>query len=155
MKLRLIAIGQRMPGWVQDGFQEYAQRMPRELGLELVELPLGARGRGADTSKAQVLEGSKLLARSRDMHRVVLDERGRHWGSVELATQLSAWMQGGRDVALLVGGPDGHSAEVMAAADQRWSLSKLTLPHALVRVVLAEQLYRAWTVLANHPYHRS
>ncbi len=155
MKLRLMAVGQKMPAWVQSGFNEYAQRMPREFGLELIEIPLGPRGRGADAKRAQVQEAGKLMERSRDMHRVVLDERGTSWSSRDLSRQLAQWMQGGRDVALLVGGPDGHTPEVKSAADQSWSLSNLTLPHALVRVLIAEQLYRAWTLLTNHPYHRS
>lgn len=155
MKLRLIAVGQRMPAWVDAGYREYAARMPRELGLELIELPLGSKGKSSDPRKAKAAEGAKLLDRSADMHRVVLDEQGTEWTSVELGRQLEGWMQGGRDVALLVGGPDGHSAEVQATAEQRWSLSRMTLPHALVRVLVAEQLYRAWTLIANHPYHRS
>lgn len=151
MRLRLVAIGTRMPAWVEAGFQDYAQRLPpRELRLELLELPLAARG-----DRARQVEGEKLLERTRDHHRVVLDERGSAWTSTELAARLNAWMQNGRDVALLVGGPDGHSPEVIAAADERWSLSRLTLPHALVRVLLAEQLYRAWSLNANHPYHRA
>lgn len=145
-----------MPAWVEAGFQDYAQRLPqRELKLELVELPLAARGKSIDPERAKHAEGEKLLERSRDHHRIVLDERGSGWSSVELAARLKSWMQNGRDVALLVGGPDGHSAEVLAQADERWSLSKLTLPHALVRVLIAEQIYRAWSLTANHPYHRA
>lgn len=157
MKLRLVAIGTRMPAWVEAGFQDYAQRLPaRELKLELVELPLAARGnKNPDPERAKQLEGQSLLERTRDHHRVVLDERGSAWSSTDLAARLRVWMQNGRDVALLVGGPDGHAAQVIAAADERWSLSKLTLPHALVRVMLAEQIYRAWSLTANHPYHRA
>ena len=158
MKLRLVAIGTRMPAWVEAGFQDYAQRLPpRELRLELVELPLSPRGShgNPDPDRARHAQGLQLLERTRDHHRVVLDERGSAWTSTELATRLKAWMQNGRDVALLVGGPDGHSADVIAGADERWSLSKLTLPHALVRVLVAEQLYRAWSLTANHPYHRA
>lgn len=155
MKLRLLAIGQRAPAWVQAGFDEFATRLPRELKLELVELPLGSKSRGADVARAQALEGEKLLDRSAGSHRVVLDERGSAWTSQVLSENLGQWMQAGRDVAFLVGGPDGHADPVRNSADQRWSLSRLTLPHALVRVVLAEQIYRAWTLLNNHPYHRS
>jgi 23S rRNA (pseudouridine1915-N3)-methyltransferase len=151
VKLRLVAIGTRMPAWVDAGFQDYAQRLPqKELKLELIELPLAQRG-----ERARLSEGQKLLDRSRDHHRVVLDERGAAWSSTDLAARLKTWMQNGRDVALLVGGPDGHSADVIASADERWSLSRLTLPHALVRVLVAEQLYRAWSLNANHPYHRA
>lgn len=155
MKLRLVAVGTRMPTWVTAGFEDYALRLPRELRLELVELPLAVRGKNADLARARQAEGQKLLDRSRDSHRVVLDERGAPWTSHELAMRLQAWMQQGRDVSLLVGGPDGHSAEVQQSADERWSLSRLTLPHALVRVLLAEQVYRAWSLTANHPYHRA
>lgn len=155
MKLRLIAVGTRMPAWVTAGFEDYAERLPRELKLELVELPLAVRGKNADLERAKNAEGEKLLERSRDSHRVMLDERGTALTSPDLATRLKAWMQNGRDVSLLVGGPDGHSADVQKSADERWSLSKLTLPHALVRVLIAEQLYRAWSLTANHPYHRA
>lgn len=155
MKLRLVAVGTRMPAWVTAGFEDYAARLPRELKLELVELPLAQRGKNADLERAKHSEGEKLLERSRDLHRVVLDERGASWTSTELAARLKDWMQQGRDVALLVGGPDGHSAEVQNQAAERWSLSKLTLPHALVRILIAEQIYRAWSLTANHPYHRA
>jgi 23S rRNA (pseudouridine1915-N3)-methyltransferase len=140
-----------MPAWVDAGFQDYAQRLPsKELKLELVELPLAQRG-----ERARQTEGQKILERTRDHHRVVLDERGATWSSTDLAARLKTWMQNGRDVALMIGGPDGHSSEVLASADEKWSLSKLTLPHALVRVLVAEQLYRAWSLTANHPYHRA
>lgn len=157
MKLRLVAIGTRMPAWVDTGFQDYAQRLPaRELKLDLVELPLATRGsKNPDPERAKQAEGAQLLERTRDHHRIVLDERGSAWSSVELAARLKAWMQSGRDVALMVGGPDGHAADVLAQADERWSLSKLTLPHGLVRVLIAEQIYRAWSLTANHPYHRA
>ncbi|MGQ0528395.1 MAG: 23S rRNA (pseudouridine(1915)-N(3))-methyltransferase RlmH [Panacagrimonas sp.] len=155
MHLRLIAIGQRMPAWVATGFEDYAARMPRELKLELVELPLAQRGKNADLERAKNSEGDKLIERSDNTHRVVLDERGMAWTSTDLAMRLQQWMQNGRDVSFLVGGPDGHSAAVTQLADERWSLSKLTLPHALVRVLIAEQLYRAWSFTANHPYHRA
>lgn len=155
MKLRLVAVGTRMPAWVTAGYLDYAERLPRELKLELIELPLAVRGKNADLERAKQAEGAKLLERSQGCTRVMLDERGGAWTSADLATRLKVWMQSGRDVALLIGGPDGHSAEVQQAADERWSLSKLTLPHALVRVLVAEQLYRAWSLTANHPYHRA
>ena len=155
MKLRLLAVGTRMPAWVNSGFGDYAERLPRELKLELVELPLAARGKNPDIERAKSAEGEKLLERSRDHHRVVLDERGTSWTSPALAARLKNWMQNGRDVALIVGGPDGHSRVVLESADDTWSLSRLTLPHALVRVLIAEQVYRAWSLLANHPYHRA
>lgn len=155
MKLRLIAVGTRMPAWVTAGYVDYADRMPRELKLELIELPLALRGKNADLERAKNAEGEKLLERSAGCTRVLLDERGASWTSLDLANRLKVWMQGGRDVALLIGGPDGHSADAHQVAEERWSLSKLTLPHALVRVLVAEQLYRAWSLTANHPYHRA
>ncbi len=144
-----------MPSWVNEGFAEYAQRLPREIKLELIEIPLAVRGKNADLERARNAEGEKLLTRSQGTLRVMLDERGQSWTSASLAKNLQAWMQSARDVSLLVGGPDGHSDALKSAADQSWSLSKLTLPHALVRVVLAEQIYRAWSLSANHPYHRA
>ena len=155
MRARLIAVGERMPGWVAEGFAEYAKRLSRDLPLELVEVKPGARGKGRDDARAVVDEGAALLAASpRDAHVVVLDGRGAPWSSEQLADQLSNWRMGGRDPAFLIGGPDGHAREVLQRADQSWSLGPLTLPHMLVRLVVAEQLYRAVTILNGHPYHR-
>jgi len=154
MRVLLISIGQKMPGWVADAFQEYAQRLPNNL-LQLVELPLGSRPKGGDTAKAMAEESARMLKAIPPRARVIaLDPRGRAMSTEDLAERLGTWMQGGEDIALLIGGPDGLSAECLARADERWSLSKLTFPHMLVRVILAEQLYRAWTILHNHPYHR-
>jgi 23S rRNA (pseudouridine1915-N3)-methyltransferase len=153
---KLIAIGERMPGWVAEGFAEYAKRLSRDLPLELVEIKPGARGKGRDDARAVADEGAALLgALPRDAHVVALDGRGSTWSSDQLAQQLSAWRMAGRDVAFLVGGPDGHAPEVLQRADQRWSLGPLTLPHMLVRLVVAEQLYRAATIINGHPYHRA
>ena len=156
MRARLIAIGERMPGWVAEGFAEYRKRLSHDLPLELIELRPGARGKGRDDARAMHEEGVAILAAlSRDTHVIALDGRGKTWSSEELAQQLAHWRMAGRDLAFLVGGPDGHAPEVLARADQRWSLGPLTLPHMLVRLVLAEQLYRASTLLAGHPYHRA
>lgn len=156
MKTRLISVGERMPSWVADGFAEYRKRLSRDLPLDLVELPLGARGKGRDGARAIADEGHAVLAAlPKDAHVVALDGRGKPWSSEQLAEQLAAWRMGGRDLAILIGGPDGHAADVLARADQRWSLGPLTLPHMLVRLVVAEQLYRAVTMLAGHPYHRA
>ena len=152
MRVRLFAIGERMPAWVAEGFAEYRKRLSRELPLELIEI--GTRGRG-EPAKARAAEGEALLAAARDAHVVALDGRGEAWSSEALARQLSTWKMGGCDVALLIGGADGHSDAVLKRADQRWSLGPLTLPHMLVRLVVAEQLYRAATILAGHPYHRA
>lgn len=155
MRLVLITVGERVPPWVAQGFDDYARRMPRECALELVELPAARHGRGAAVDRAIAEEGQRLLdACPKRCRRIVLDERGQLWRTADLAARLEDWLQGGTDVALLVGGADGLSAEVKASADATWSLSPLTLPHALVRVLVAEQLYRAWTILQRHPYHR-
>ena len=156
MKARLDSVGERMPAWVADGFAEYRKRLSRELPLELVEIPLGARGKGRDPARAIGEEGHAVLAAlARDVQVVALDGRGKPWSSEQLAEQLAQWRQGGRDLAILVGGPDGHADAVLARADQQWSLGPLTLPHMLVRLVVAEQLYRAMTILEGHPYHRA
>ncbi len=156
MRARLISVGERMPAWVADGFAEYAKRLSRELPLELVELRLGERGKGRDLSRALSDEGEAMLAAiPRGAHVVALDGRGRQWSSEDLAAQLANWRMTGRDLAFLVGGPDGLATPALARADQRWSLGSLTLPHMLVRLILAEQLYRAVSLLGNHPYHRA
>lgn len=156
MKLRLLAVGQKMPAWVEAGFAEYANRMPPETRLELVEIPLAKRGKSRPVERAIQEEGERLLAACRaGDHVIALDVRGKPWSTEQLAEQLGGWQQDGCDIALLVGGPDGLSADCIARADRRWSLSALTLPHPLVRIVLAEQLYRAVSILKNHPYHRA
>jgi 23S rRNA (pseudouridine1915-N3)-methyltransferase len=156
VKTRLISVGERMPGWVADGFAEYRKRLSRELPLELVEIELGARGKGRDAVRAIADEGAAVLAAlPKDSHVVALDGRGKPWSSEQLAEQLAHWRMGGHDLAIVIGGPDGHAADVLARADQRWSLGPLTLPHMLVRLVVAEQLYRATTIIARHPYHRA
>lgn len=154
MRLRVVAVGTRMPAWVDEGFSEYAARMPRKCRLELRALALGRRSRGADPARAISDEGRRLLKASEGCCRVCLDVRGTAIDTPALARRLAGWMGEGQDVALLVGGPDGLAQECLDAASWRWSLSPLTLPHGLVRVLLAEQMYRAWTVLAGHPYHR-
>lgn len=155
MRLRLIAAGTRMPGWVTTAFEDYRKRLPPQLKLELVEIEVAHRGKNADLSRLKKIEAQHLLRAVRaDDQVIAFDERGDKRSTADWAKALNGWMQDGRDVALLVGGPDGLAPEVLKRAAQRWSLSPLTLPHALVRVVVAEQLYRAWSVLSNHPYHR-
>lgn len=156
MRIHLIAVGTRMPDWVTAGYADYARRLPRECSLALVEIPPGRRGKSASVERAVQEEGRQMLAAlPKDCQVVALDVRGRSWSTADLAGQLQDWLGAGRDVALLVGGPDGLAPACLERADTRWSLSALTFPHALVRVMLAEQLYRAWTLGTGHPYHRA
>lgn len=156
MNIHLISAGNRTPRWVQEGYQEYARRLPVECALKLVEIALGHRGKGADIRRAVRQEGERMLqAIPRNCRVVALDVEGSSWSTERLAGQLDNWMGEGGDVSLLVGGPEGLSKECLQRADGRWSLSPLTLPHPLVRVVVAEQIYRAWSILHHRPYHRA
>lgn len=156
MKINLLAVGQKMPSWVEQGYQEYAHRMPAEAKLELKEIAPGKRGKNADIKRIIQDEGDRIKAAIPKNNRiVVLDVKGKTWSTEQLAGRMGDWMQSGQDVSLLVGGPEGLSEDIRGLADERWSLSALTFPHPLVRVILAEQLYRAWSVLRNHPYHRA
>jgi len=156
MRVRIIAVGTRMPAWVTAGCDEYLKRLRSALRVELVEIPAGRRPAGAPPTRAMEEEAHKLLAAlAAGEHVVALDERGQDFSTLELAHWLGGRMRDGADLALLIGGADGFAPRVRARANLSWSLSRLTLPHALVRVVLAEQLYRAHTVLAGHPYHRA
>lgn len=156
MKLRVLAPGGRMPVWVRDGVAEYTTRMPRECPVVLEELRPGNRRGGNDPAKAMAEEGRRMLSALGGDDRVIaLDVRGSRWSTEKLARRMDDWLLEGRDVSFLIGGPDGLDPQCLARADHRVSLSDLTLPHGLVRVILAEQLYRAWSILTNHPYHRS
>ncbi|HET8817197.1 MAG TPA: 23S rRNA (pseudouridine(1915)-N(3))-methyltransferase RlmH [Pseudidiomarina sp.] len=155
MRIQLIAVGQKMPDWVSIGYLAYAKRMPAECSLELIEIAAGKRGKNADVARLVKQEGDAMLAACGKGNRIVsLEVTGKAWTTPQLAQRLEAWQMDGRDVSLLVGGPEGLASECTAVADERWSLSALTLPHPLVRVIVAESLYRAWSVNANHPYHR-
>ncbi|ATJ83192.1 23S rRNA (pseudouridine(1915)-N(3))-methyltransferase RlmH [Halomonas beimenensis] len=155
MRVRLLAVGTRMPDWVTRGVEEYRKRLPRDFPLEVEEIAPGARGKNADTRRAVSQEAERIRARLRgDEHLVALEVGGKAWSTEQLARQAEDWRLEGRDVALPVGGPDGLDPSLSASADQHWSLSPLTLPHPLVRILLAEQLYRAWTLMVGHPYHR-
>jgi 23S rRNA (pseudouridine1915-N3)-methyltransferase len=144
-----------MPRWVREAFDDYAGRLSGGLKLSLIEIAPGTRGAGHSVEQAIAAEAQRISAALRkDEYVVALDEHGVSMRTRELSSWLAARMQGGRDVAFLIGGPDGLSATIQGRCDFKWSLSALTFPHALVRVVLAEQLYRAQSVLNNHPYHR-
>ena len=154
MKLLLVAVGQRQPAWAQAAYDDFAKRFPPELRLELKAVK--AEPRGSKTAEQlMAAEAARIEAGiPKGARRVVLDERGVRLTTVQLADRIKAWMNDGRDVALIVGGPDGLDASLKQTADETLRLSDLTLPHAFVRVLLAEALYRAWTVMVNHPYHR-
>lgn len=154
MRLLVAAIGQRQPAWADAAWEEYARRFPPELRLELKALKAEPRA-GRSTAQCTAAEAQRLEAAvPRGARRVVLDERGSRLSTAQLAERLQCWRGDGRDVVLLVGGPDGLDAPLKASADETLRLSDLTLPHALARVLLAEALYRAWSVTAGHPYHR-
>jgi len=155
MKIQLVAVGTRMPDWVAAGFKEYQRRFPRDMALELVEVQAGKRGKNANITRILHKEGELMLATiPKGNHIVSLDLPGKTWTTPALATQLNRWQLDGRDVSLLIGGPEGLAPSCKHAANQSWCLSALTLPHPLVRVIVAESLYRAWSVNTNHPYHR-
>lgn len=156
MRITVLTVGGRMPAWVAQGVGEYSKRLPRELRLDWREIPLARRGKDTRPDDLREKEGQQLLkwVAAGDLV-VALDVAGKPWSTPELAQRLRDWQMDGVNVTLLIGGPDGLSPACLARADLRWSLSTLTLPHPLVRVVLAEQLYRAWTIIAKHPYHRA
>lgn len=144
-----------MPAWVQEGYAEYAGRLPSECRLSLVEITPGKRTRAVDLDRVREQEGERILAAiPKSCHVIALDVQGKSWDTPTLARQMQGWLQSGLDIALLAGGPEGLSEACLRQSRERWSLSDLTLPHPLVRVLVAEQLYRAWSILQNHPYHR-
>lgn len=155
MKVRIIAVGTKMPTWVEQGYAEYAKRMPRDCVVELVELPLAQRGKNTDIARAMEKEGEEMLAAIGKGEQVIaLDVKGKSWSTEQLAEQMANWRMSGSNYCLLIGGPDGLAPQCLAKAQIHWSLSALTLPHPLVRILVIEQLYRACTILQNHPYHK-
>lgn len=158
MRVQLICVGERMPAWVAAGVDDYGRRLRHELPVQLLQIPAGGRARSAaaDPARRQAGEGAAILAAvAAQTHLVALDGGGQAWSSEQLAEQLAAWRMAGRDLAFAIGGADGHPDAVLQRADQRWSLGPLTLPHMMVRLLVMEQLYRAVSLLANHPYHRA
>ncbi len=159
MKLSVVAVGHRLPDWQESGFNEYARRMPRDMLLTLTELkPEARRDEPGSSAATRVLEKEALrieAALQKDVIKIVLDETGKAVTTQQLAQRLARWRDDARDVAFVIGGADGTAARLKSGADWLWSLSPLTLPHGLVRVILAEQLYRAVSILNNHPYHRA
>lgn len=155
MKIQLIAVGIKMPVWVEQGFTEYCRRFPNDMPLYLTEIPAGKRGKNADIKRILQKEGELTLAAIPKGNRIVtLEVTGAPWDTPKLAKNMESWQMDGRDVSLLIGGPEGLAPECIKKSEQKWSLSSLTLPHPLVRVIVAESLYRAWSINNNHPYHR-
>lgn len=154
MKLTVLAIGQKVPDWAQTAWDDYAKRFPPEIKFQLKALKAEPRGQKSPAALMAAERERIEAALGRDTHRVVLDERGDRLRTLELAERLRGWQGLGQEVALIIGGPDGLDPELRQKAHERIRLSDLTLPHAMVRVLLVEQLYRAWSVLAHHPYHR-
>ena len=155
MRLSIIAVGGKMPAWVEQAVLDYGLRMPRELKLQWREIPLAKRGKDNNAEALCRREGEQILKAIPAGDQVIaLDVKGVSWSTEQLAQKLGDWQMSGNNFSLLIGGPDGLSPEALQRATLRWSLSNLTLPHPLVRVLLAEQLYRAWTITVNHPYHR-
>lgn len=154
MKLRILAVGSRSSRWVDDAFSEYVKRLPRDNSLDLVLIPSAPAG--SERQKALRIEGQRLLKNlGRNELVVALDGTGTSYTSMNLAKKMKRWRMGGRDVAFIIGGANGLSASVLERAEDTWSLSKLTFPHQVVRVLVAEQIYRAWSLNSGHPYHRA
>ncbi|MBA2653823.1 MAG: 23S rRNA (pseudouridine(1915)-N(3))-methyltransferase RlmH [Gammaproteobacteria bacterium] len=145
-----------MPKWIEEGFNEYARRMPPDFKLELIELPALKRGNASDVTRAVRQEGEQMLAAIPPSSFVIaLDVKGQQWDTPQLASHLQQWREQGQSISLLIGGPEGLTQSCLDRANKKWSLSLLTFPHPLVRVIVAEQLYRAWSILSHHPYHRN
>ena len=155
MKIRLLTITHKTPSWIKKGYEEYTKRLPAAYSLELIEVAAEKHLVHPDKERLKEREGEKLLSLIKPHHHVIaLDVKGSLWSTEQLATYLTAWQQDGRPLDLLVGGAEGLSLACLKRAEEKWSLSPLTFPHFLVRLLVAEQLYRAWSILQNHPYHR-
>jgi 23S rRNA (pseudouridine1915-N3)-methyltransferase len=155
MKIKLVSVASKMPKWVEAGYQEFAKRLPKDCALELIEIPLSKRGKNADINRLMNKERDLILAKIQQQdHVCALEVNGKPHTTSQLAERLDAWKNMGKNIVLLVGGPEGLHQDCRDRANELWSLSNLTLPHPIVRIVLAETLYRAWSVNAGHPYHR-
>jgi len=155
MIIHIIAVGTKMPAWVNQGVNEYVRRMPNECVVKFIELPLGQRSKSKNIKQAMQQEEKSILAAiPNNAYVIAMEVNAKIWSTEILSSKMQDWMQSGKDVALLVGGPDGMTQTCISKAQEKWSLSNLTLPHPLVRIVLAEQLYRALMILKNHPYHK-
>jgi len=154
VKLRIISVGHKMPSWVEEACAEYSKRMPRDASIEMVEIKPEKRAAGNSTENIQLIEAKRILEALGKDYCIALDERGQQYTTLEIAEQFKVWQTLGRDVAFIIGGADGLHASIKQKSDKIWALSKLTMPHGMVRVMLCEQLYRAFSVVNHHPYHR-
>jgi len=155
MRIHLIAVGKKMPEWVNSGFSEFSKRMPPELQINLIEITPSVRNKTTPIEKNIKEEGERIQSAIPSNSRlIVLDEKGKNFSSVDLSKKMESWLPMGQDISIVIGGADGVDNVIKQQAVEKWSLSSLTLPHALVRVVVAEQLYRGWSILKGHPYHR-
>jgi 23S rRNA (pseudouridine1915-N3)-methyltransferase len=155
MKVHLIAVGKKMPEWINAGYAEFSKRMPPEFQINLIEITPSVRNKTTAIEKNIKEESERIKsALPANSKLIVLDEKGKNFSSIDLSKKMEGWLPMGQDISLVIGGADGIDPEIKQQADEKWSLSSLTLPHALVRVVVAEQLYRAWSILKGHPYHR-
>ena len=159
MNIQIIAVGTKMPTWVNEAYQEYQKRLQPDIQLQLKEIPLQNRARcknSADIQKMMQLESQQILTAIKPgSYTIALDSRSAQYTSEQCAEQLNHWKHLGKPINILIGGPEGYTPETLAKADAKWSLSALTFPHPIVRIILAEQLYRAQSILKKHPYHRS
>ena len=156
MKINIIAIGKNMPSWVIEGFKEYAKRMPCEFAVRLIEVAQEKRPKNADVAQILRREGEKMLkAIPKNSKVIVAEVSGTQWTTEQLAEKMQTWHEENRSISLLIGGPEGLAPDCLKQAESRWSLSPLTFPHPLARLIIAEQSYRAWSILAHHPYHRA
>ena len=155
MKIRLLTITHKSPAWIQEGYEEYAKRLPASCALELIEIPAEKRSTNADLKRITEREGEKMLKAIKENHLVIaLDIKGKLWSTEQLAEQLASWHLSGRNIDLLIGGPEGLAPACLKKAELSWSLSPLTFPHILVKLIIAEQIYRAHSLMNHHPYHR-
>lgn len=155
MKIYLLAVGKKMPAWITEGYQDFSKRLKQEITLQLIEVDAAQRQKNGNVDKYKSLEAERILqAMPQNSYCIVLDEHGKQFSSQQLSDKMQDYLHMGRDICLIIGGADGLSQSLLQQAEERWSLSKLTLPHAQVRVLIAEQLYRAWSLMHGHPYHR-
>lgn len=155
MIIHIIAVGTKMPAWVNQGVEEYVRRMPSECQVKFVELALGQRAKSKNIKQAMQQEEKSIVAAiPKNALVIALEVKAKIWSTQTLSEKMQDWMQSGKDIALLIGGPDGMTPACINHANEKWSLSNLTLPHPLVRIVVAEQLYRALMIIKNHPYHK-